>query len=286
MSKTLRDIIDKYNIDTSHLKIVFNKSDGHGWNPMKPTIDYLTKKISANDFTRVYLWRGGQNNSLFRPNDIVIQLVQIPGNQYKCMTVNKVLSVTKNNNYKKGETKWIFTAEPENDILSDILINKIFKDNRPTKEKSTYSYQFDFNNRFVGPDKLEVVDNLIPFPGKDVLNCTFKELKAYIDTPEWYSNLKDVYAVYLIRDNNNGKQYVGSATSKDGGLYSRWKSYIETGNGGNKDLSKLSKEYIENNFSYTILEEFGKSTKKEDVLAMESKWKNKLGTRQFGYNNN
>ena len=75
---------------------------------------------------------------------------------------------------------------------------------------------------------------------------------------DWVSALENQKAVYLITDTNNGKQYVGSATSDKGMLLQRWSNYVVNGHGGNKELIALVNgngfDYIKQYFQYSILE--------------------------------
>jgi len=73
--------------------------------------------------------------------------------------------------------------------------------------------------------------------------------------------LAAVAGVYLIVDRKTGKQYVGSA-SGEGGILSRWRSYADTGHGGNKRLIDLA------------------------ACDPEGLYKEKLGSRAFGLNSN
>ena len=139
-------------------------------------------------------------------------------------------------------------------------------------------------------DDLEVLEvrrteyNL-PFPGYDKVCLTWEELYTVIDTEEWKKPLMNRKGVYLITDMSNGKMYVGSATGRSK-LWRRWKSYIETGHGGNKDLKKLSKKHIRENFQYTILDTYTASTDDVDIRKREKWWKDVLKTKEFGYNEN
>lgn len=83
---------------------------------------------------------------------------------------------------------------------------------------------------------------------------------------------------------------MGSATSDNGMLLKRWKEYVETGHGGNKNLIQLVNEkgmdYIQNYFQYSILENYNSTISDELILERESWWKEVLKTRIFGYNAN
>lgn len=84
--------------------------------------------------------------------------------------------------------------------------------------------------------------------------------------------------------------YVGSATSHTGMLLQRWKSYVANGHGGNKELEALVRlqgfEYIKQNFTYSLLENYNSKVDDHFILKRESWWKETLLTRTFGYNDN
>lgn len=121
---------------------------------------------------------------------------------------------------------------------------------------------------------------------------SFKQLEKIIKTGrrDWLTALSNIQAVYLITDISNGKQYVGSATSSNEFLLSRWREYVNTLHGGNVKLKELvrekGEEYIRNNFTYRILDYFGDKYPVAKVLESENYWKDVLKTRIFGYNAN
>ena len=73
-------------------------------------------------------------------------------------------------------------------------------------------------------------------------------------------------------------------------LLQRWSDYVSNGHGGNVELKEIVKQkgfdYVKNNFTYTILENYNSKVKDEYILKRESWWKNVLKTREFGYNSN
>lgn len=125
----------------------------------------------------------------------------------------------------------------------------------------------------------------IEFPGYDKVNVTWEELSGLIDTDAWKTALANQKGVYLIIDSSNGKKYVGSATGETM-IWGRWKNYITSGNGGNKEFKKLSFDYIKNNFRYSILEIYKSTTDDDIILNRETWWKELLMTKEFGYNKN
>lgn len=139
----------------------------------------------------------------------------------------------------------------------------------------------------------------LKFPGYKNVAVSYPELKDRLKkSTEWQSYLKARKGVYLIADMSNGKLYVGSAYGKDG-IYGRWKTYMESGfdkneleNGKypNKKFQEIVKEkgisHIQRNFRYTLLETFTDEISSEDIINRESWWKERLLTREFGYNAN
>ena len=107
---------------------------------------------------------------------------------------------------------------------------------------------------------------------------------------EWKDALSNVKGVYVITDVGTGNLYIGSAYGKNG-IWQRWKGYANTKNltNGNKDfkkLKKLNKDYIINNFRYSILEIFDFKTNDEEIIEREHFWIDVLDTRKHGMNNN
>lgn len=111
---------------------------------------------------------------------------------------------------------------------------------------------------------------------------------------EWKFKLEACNCVYVILDKSNGMQYVG-VTYKDvnqgkkNGIWSRWAEYAATGHGGDitlKELCQKNQQYAENNFQWSILETLPLNVIPKIAIARESIYKEKLGTRKYGYNNN
>lgn len=128
---------------------------------------------------------------------------------------------------------------------------------------------------------------------EDVL-LNYSQLKQVIADKEWKTKLEACNCVYVIADKNNGKQYVGvtykgSKAGMKGGILSRWTEYAETGHGEDVSLKELcarDPNYAENNFQWSILETLPLSVIPKVAIDIETKWKDKLLTKKFGYNNN
>ena len=128
---------------------------------------------------------------------------------------------------------------------------------------------------------------------EDVL-LNYSQLKQVVADNEWKAKLEACNCVYVITDKSNGKQYVGvtykgSKAGIKGGILSRWTEYANTGHGEDMSLKKLCEEdsnYAEENFQWSILETLPLSVIPAIAINIETKWKEKLLTKTFGYNNN
>jgi hypothetical protein len=105
--------------------------------------------------------------------------------------------------------------------------------------------------------------------------------------PTWQAALAAAKGVYLLVEEEKGRQYVGSATGERGFL-GRWLSYAKDGHGGNVILKELNhKKYL-----VSILETAGSDMERRDIITREIFWKEKLGSRserlgdEFGLNAN
>lgn len=96
----------------------------------------------------------------------------------------------------------------------------------------------------------------------------------------WRNALSAVNGVYLVRDKSSGKMYVGSAYGEQG-IYGRWRTYANNGHGDNVLLIKLD----HTNFEFSILEIAPATLSKQEVIQIENKWKDRLGTRLFEHLN-
>ena len=129
------------------------------------------------------------------------------------------------------------------------------------------------------------------FTGYENLILTYEELKEIVEDStvyeNWHTALSSVYAIYLITDRTNGKQYVGSAYGK-GGLLSRWTCYVDTKHGNNKGVKELICNYPERykDFQFSVLQILPKTITDEEVIKLESLYKRKLLTKEFGMNDN
>ncbi len=130
------------------------------------------------------------------------------------------------------------------------------------------------------------------FPGFDDIDLSFEELETLIrnERLDWRAALENIKGVYLITDVHTGRRYIGSAYG-DLGIWSRWRQYIETGHGGNVELTRLVREqglpYCREHFRFALLEQRTARTPDDVVIARETFWKRVLLTRgEQGMNRN
>ncbi len=99
---------------------------------------------------------------------------------------------------------------------------------------------------------------------------------------EWRLALSHWRGVYLIIDQTDGQQYVGSAYGI-ANILQRWDEYSRTGHGGNKGLRNRDKT----RFRFSILQRVSPDMADSDVIALENSWKDRLRSRApFGLNEN
>lgn len=130
-----------------------------------------------------------------------------------------------------------------------------------------------------------------PFPGHDSVDHTFREIETIFRQSrlDWKTALEFMKGVYVLHDRATGMAYVGSAYG-DTGIWARWRSYTESGHGGNVALRMLidreGLEYVRQNLKFALLECWSMRVGDEYVLARECYWKSVLMSRDFGHNRN
>lgn len=119
-----------------------------------------------------------------------------------------------------------------------------------------------------------------PFPGFSQFTCRLNEVDGLPSA--WQEPLRGTRGVYLIVDRETGRQYVGSAISAEG-FIGRWRHYAN-GHGGNVGMRELSRKAED--YEVCILETAGSALEVDEIYALETLWKKKLGSRVQGLNRN
>jgi hypothetical protein len=107
----------------------------------------------------------------------------------------------------------------------------------------------------------------------DELDLTWNELSLL--SKRWRDRLSEWRGIYFIFDASDGKGYVGSAYGSDN-LFGRWREYATSGHGGNK----LLRERDHQNFRFTILQLVAPTMDADEVIRLETSWKDRLHTRK------
>ncbi len=130
---------------------------------------------------------------------------------------------------------------------------------------------------------IEIAEHHEPrFPG-------FRDLVRLVDDVPtlpngWQQVLRSVKGVYLLVDVESGQQYVGSAKGADS-LLGRWISYADGGDGGDVGLRAAARKG-RRTYQVSVLEVVDENTPDQTIEGIESSWKNKLRSCQFGLNRN
>lgn len=119
-----------------------------------------------------------------------------------------------------------------------------------------------------------------PVPSWDQLVVGWTELALL--PAAWRAALSQWRGIYLIIDQADGKQYVGSAYGSEN-ILQRWTGYARSGHGGNK----LLRTRDPSGFRFSILQRLSPDLDDASVIAIENTWKERLGSRSpAGLNEN
>lgn len=271
----LKDLIKFPEDEYHHIKVKFNQ-----WNGYDNPIDlYKTEPDVINK--QWLFWR--TKRRYFNVGDIAICFAQISGDYWLLTTVKRV---TEELNVENG-INYLGDEFVQYSGLYGRTIVKFHKDFQ-TQCRLISGIEEDHEVNQILSDTFDDDD----FPGYDRIKLSYAKLASILNRGkrDWIAALESQKAVYLITDTNTGKLYVGSATSDNGMLLQRWRSYAANGHGGNKELIALVNEqgfdYVRSNFQYSILENYNSKVDDSVILDRESWWKEVLQTRKFGYNSN
>ncbi len=161
--------------------------------------------------------------------------------------------------------------------------------------RDIYNKRYSSVQKDLNPEIYELLPNQVmeAFPGFNKILLNHKQLE-YIYTqnaPEWEKQLSSVKGVYCVTDTKTGKIYIGSAYGDYAGIWQRWRCYadIRKLTGGNKVFEELKfkgKNYIIDNFTYSILEILDPKTSDIEVIQRENFWKDVFKSKIFGMNKN
>jgi len=97
----------------------------------------------------------------------------------------------------------------------------------------------------------------------------------------WAARLREWRGIYLIVDETDGARYVGAAYGAEN-LLARWRAHVA----GDQGITAGLRARDPAGFRFSILELLNPTLDPAEVIAVETSWKERLHTRQFGLNEN
>ena len=274
--------------DLNKTKIKFNMNAGNveirAWD--------LLFKEDETEWEQINAWKTKHPNNNLNHADYLLAFAQyypygpeyfIFGGLYKIKKIEPEVfdevgyELTLMDDYKEYRKRLIVKLKK---TIGRDLYNRLYKNIQDTLEPEVYE---------IAPNT-----KLGHFPGYQNVTLSHPQMQQIIsrNEPSWKQALMNVKGVYVITDLSNGKLYIGSASGNTDGIWQRWSDYanIENLTGGNKLLNEIKldkgKDYIINNFQYSILEIFDTKTKANTIINRENYWKNVFCTRKHGMNFN
>lgn len=269
MKILLNDILNFSEEDLQKIKIRFNKSNNSDFEPIK-----LFKENKKGLYVGQF-WNYA--NKSFKLGEITIGFLRISDDKWLLFHIG---IITKDLNLYNTVGYEYETLEKYEKYFGRLII----------KYKNKSQNLIRYANSVINEcEVFEILNDTFDddgFPGYDNVDLSWHDLKRVIEKKDWKTALENQKGIYLITDIETGKRYVGSAYGENM-LLGRWKNYVETLHGGNKDLKNLSEEYIKNNFRYSILEIYKSTIDDKVIINREHYWMKILLTKnkKFGYNN-
>lgn len=222
-----------------------------------------------------------QGNPVFRDCDYVVSFLGEEGSRARFVGVYRVLGVER-------ETEEHFYYNMTEESGFEALKERVIID-WGSAAINWHQWLDEHSSKTV----LEIQTKPFRRPFTDYLDftLTFSELKELVKNQsprdEWRRMLSGVSGVYLILDTSTGNQYIGSAYGKQGGIWGRWKAYVEAGgHGSNKKLLTLleinAQQY--QYFQFTVLITLPKTMPPDEVIKREHRFMEKFGSRAHGLN--
>jgi hypothetical protein len=179
-----------------------------------------------------------------------------------------------------GMSEWDETSPVQTALLFDLKLTEVLRPWKgrlvvqwPPPDRSWYRWGGRGRNLF--PVHSIHEDNLLSaaMPAWDRLVLSWRELKVL--PARWRAELALWRGIYHVFDASDGKAYVGSAAGTDN-ILGRWLSYASSGHGGNALLRARNPGHL----YFSVLQRLSPDMPANDVVAIESSWKQRLHTRQ------
>jgi len=148
-------------------------------------------------------WQEYQTKQNFE-RDYVFSLIYYKKNEWMFAGIYESITSIEMKDHFQYETKLLDLHE---DLTGRLIISykKPFRNSYPNLETVYKDLRFVEILR----DKAKIEE----FPGYEKVNISFSKLKYIVEQKEssWKTALSNIYGIYLISDNSNGKLYVGAA---------------------------------------------------------------------------
>lgn len=222
-------------------------------------------------------YQSAQSKPVFHNVDFIVSFIGEDGCRARFIGVYKIIAEKPMDDKHRTDPSDLYYYEMEEVGGFDELKERVI-----VKWSNAISWHQWYKNEM---EVVEISPGLGYQQFKDYLDfvLTFDELKRIIknEYPDWKQMLSGVSGVYVIQDTKSKQLYVGSAYSGEGGIWSRWETYVKTnGHGNNKTLKALvaSDPDYAKHFSFSLLMIMSKDTPKDAVIAKEQLYKRKLGS--------
>jgi hypothetical protein len=266
----LNDILNLTNEEIVNTKVRFNQSDSIDFNPIE-LFKEKDKRLYEGQF-----WNYSKTKS-FKEGQIAIGLIRV---EYDKWLLFDISLITKDYNLYNAAGYEYQTIEKYKKFFGRVIIKFKNKSQNMIRRAESVINECEV---------YEIIDDTFDddnFPGYENVDLSWFDLKRIVEKKDWKTALESQKGVYLITDISTGKRYVGSAYGEEM-LLGRWKHYVYSGHGGNKDLKELEFSYIQQNFRYSILEIYKSTVDDKIIINREHFWMRILLSRykSFGYNN-
>lgn len=273
--------------DIKRTKIKFHKNEG---DITRPAYDMLME--DEETWIRMNSWRNNNNNHNLDKSKYIIGMAQYYPYGNNFYIFGGLYEIDENHSKKYNVQGYTLRKVKEYEKYEKRLIIRI---NDPKKLSLSYLRLYENAQEDLNIEVYEIspTTKLGVFTGYQNVSLLHKDLVRLVknDEPSYRQALSNVKGIYVITDRKTGKLYIGSASGNTDGIWQRWSNYADLiqSTGGNKFFNNLfekDRNYISDNFKYSILEIFDTKTKQETILERENYWKKVFETKKHGMNMN
>lgn len=236
------------------------------------------------DREKFIAYQSEQSEDRFKGVDYIVSFIGEEGTTARFVGVYKVLGIdeAKGRRINNGHLFYRMEEVPGFDEFNERVIIDW------GKSAITWHQWLDKNDKEVIAIERKGIDWVCP--DYEEILLPYERLKRIFEEgiSVWRDKLSACNCIYVISDSNTGKLYVGS-TYNSRGIWGRWEDYAKTGHGGDVELEKLLAEdpnYAKKYFTWAILQTLPLKIEDEKAIAVETRWKEKLGRTACALNRN